>query len=238
ISDELRARLQRDWKDARYLIVDEFSMLSKKFLARLARHIAIGKAREALFYPTHTSDSQDMVTGRELYESFHTVVILRQQMRVTDEIWRDFLEHLRRGMVQQRHLDMLRTLVITRPECIPTDFSKPPWTEMSLITPRHGVRRHWNHAALRKHCRENKKKLYVCPARDTIRGQELTLRERYALALRKGWSSKNVNGDLPDEVELALGAKVIVTQNLNVDLDIANGLRGTVTGIILDPDEP
>ena len=43
---------------------------------------------------------------------------------------------------------------------------------------------------------------------------------------------------MPDKVQVALGMKVMVTQNLETDLDITNGARGTVVGIKLDPNEP
>jgi hypothetical protein len=40
------------------------------------------------------------------------VVILKEQMRVTDEVWKDFLVHLRHGMVEEEHLKMLCTLIV------------------------------------------------------------------------------------------------------------------------------
>jgi len=38
-------------------------------------------------------------------------------------------------------------------------------------------------------------------------------------------------------IELALGMKVMVTTNVETDLDITNGARGTIVDIILHPDE-
>ncbi|KZT28109.1 hypothetical protein NEOLEDRAFT_1030210, partial [Neolentinus lepideus HHB14362 ss-1] len=43
---------------------------------------------------------------------------------------------------------------------------------------------------------------------------------------------------LPEKVLLAVGMKVMVTSNLATDLDIANGSRGEVVKIVLDPEEP
>jgi len=91
-------------------------MISKSFFALLSRQIGIGKEKsgvpsvavapsEALYYPTNlVRDSIDTQIGRGIFEEFVTVVILREQMRVTDPVWRDFLEHLRYGRVQERHL--------------------------------------------------------------------------------------------------------------------------------------
>ena len=39
-------------------------------------------------------------------------------------------------------------------------------------------------------------------------------------------------------MEIALGMQVMVTDNLETDLDITNGARGEIVGIVLDKDEP
>ena len=43
LSEGTRAKLQHFWKDKKYLIIDEYSMILKSFLARLSRNIVIGK---------------------------------------------------------------------------------------------------------------------------------------------------------------------------------------------------
>ena len=126
ISDASKKKLQDFWRNIRYLIIDEYSMLSKSFLATLSRNISVGMEgsqgfqpgtsfgglnvilcgdlhqfppvacgkREPLYYPTRTDDSIASQVGRKIYKEFSTVIILREQMRVTDHIWRDFLNHL------------------------------------------------------------------------------------------------------------------------------------------------
>ena len=147
VTDASKKKLQDFWRNIRYLIIDEYSMLSKTFLATLSRNIAIGMEgslgfqpghsfgglnvilcgdlhqfppvacgkREALYHPISTKDSLDAQLGRRIYEEFTTVVILKEQVRVTDPTWRDFLDHLRYGRVETRHLRMLRTLLLKRP---------------------------------------------------------------------------------------------------------------------------
>ncbi len=66
----------------------------------------------------------------------------------------------------------------------------------------------------------------------------MMLKERYVLAMRKPAKGKQKRKDLPETVEVAIGAKVLVTQNIETDLDIANGTRGTIVDIILDEREP
>ncbi|KAJ3874323.1 hypothetical protein F5051DRAFT_295649, partial [Lentinula edodes] len=272
MSQDTKRKLQEFWKTFTYLIIDEYSMISKSFLANLERHIAIGKlsdgngllpsfggvniilcgdlhqfppvavgASEALFYPVNLAkDKPEAQIGRTLYEEFSTVVILRKQMRVTDPTWRDFLVHLRYGKVQSRHLDMLRTLVVSNSTNPKTDFDQEPWLQMSLVTPRHTVRERWNEEAIRKHCRRTGNRLFICHTSDTIRNKPLNLCERYGLAMHnaKSTSSSRRKKSLPDRVELAIGAKVLVTQNIETDLDITNGARGKIVEIVFDPREP
>jgi ATP-dependent exoDNAse (exonuclease V) alpha subunit len=43
---------------------------------------------------------------------------------------------------------------------------------------------------------------------------------------------------VPAKIELAVGMKVMVTSNVETDLDVTNGARGEIVEIILDPREP
>jgi hypothetical protein len=196
---------------------------------------------EALYFPINFMHSTEAQLGRTIFEEFTTVIILTEQVRVTDEVWHDFLQHLRNGQVQERHIKMLRTLVLSDSHCLPTDFTTEPWNDAALVTPRHAVRRLWNEAAIRKHCQETGRQLFICAAEDTIKGSPLTLHERYAVAMLNSNNTtrkRKKRQDLPDVVEMAVGMKVMVTQNVETDLDVTNGARGTVVDIILHPDEP
>jgi len=78
-----------------------------------------------------------------------------------------------------------------------------------------------------------------CHAEDTIKGEPLTLGERYAALLRhQGTDTRQHRQELPEVVHLAFGMKVMVTQNVETDLDIMNGARGTIVDIWLHPEEP
>ncbi|EKM53756.1 uncharacterized protein PHACADRAFT_63613, partial [Phanerochaete carnosa HHB-10118-sp] len=246
--DETKEKLQAFWKHIAYLIIDKVSMISKSFFTLLSRQISIGKEKsrvpsKALFYPTNLMiDSVDSQIGRSIYEEFVNVVILQEQMQVTDPVWRDFLEHLRYGRVQKWHLMMLHQLVITSPHCPETDFQSLPWSDASLVMPRHAMRQLWNDSANRKHCRGTSSQLYICEAEDSIKKRKLTIREHYAVAGRRytedGCRKRNQKNELPARVEIAVGMKVMVTSNVETDLDITNGARGVITDIILHPDEP
>ena len=272
LSGESKAKLQKQWQSRCYLIIDEYSMIAKTFLATLSRNISVGKqgsssekpgysfggvnvilcgdlhqfppvakeSQDCLYRPTNLAhDSMECQIGRAIYEEFQTVVILKEQMRVTDPIWRDLLVHLRHGRIQEQHIQILRSLVLHRSQSKePVDFKSEPWSSVPLVTPRHAVRKTWNESAARKACRETGNQLFICTAEDTIGGRELNLPERYAVAMRSKTQNRRKRKDLPWRIEIAKGMKVLVTDNIETDLDVTNGARGEVVDIILHPDEP
>jgi PIF1-like helicase len=269
MSNETKTKLQEMWRHASYLVIDEYSMLSKSFLAQLSRNITIAVSRsgkqsdhsfgginvilcgdlhqfppvaksirEALFHPVEPRDSIESKLGHVTYQEFQTVVILKEQYRGTDPIWMDFLHHLRIGDVKDHHLHMLDKQVIENPETSPVDYNSPPWSDAPLVTPRHAVRTEWNSKAIRKWCRESKERLYICRAEDTCRGKPLTQTERRAMTARMKNDKRKKTKNLPSVVEFAIGMKVMVTSNIETDLDLANGARGEIVDIVLHPNEP
>jgi len=64
---------------------------------------------EALYFPTTTvqHNQEESQTGCTIFEEFTTVVTLKEQMRVTDPVWLDFLKHLWFNHIQEHHRLML-----------------------------------------------------------------------------------------------------------------------------------
>ena len=139
--------------------------------------------------------------------------------------------------MEQTDLAVLRQLVISS-EQDGDDFNQNPWIDAPLVTPRHAVRTLWNEHSVRKWCRHGGQQLFICPAEATIGGHSLTITEQYHLALKLNSRKGNVRRELPANVELAKGMKVLITNNIETDLDITNGSRGEIVDIILHPDEP
>lgn len=109
-----------------------------------------------------------------------------------------------------------------------------------LVTPRHVVRRQWNSAVLDNAAQRTGAQVFEIPCVDTVRKRPLNMRERFAVACRRE-SDKKMSGEsgkLDEVVEVALDAKVMVTMNIQTDLDVANGTRDTVCGVVLHEDEP
>jgi hypothetical protein len=260
-------KLREFWRTKHYLIIDEMSMLSRSFFAKLCQIISkamemeddkvfgglnvvlvgdfhqfppvVARQSAPLYWPADSRhDSEDDILGRKLFEQFTTVVQLQKQVRVHDKVWHDVLQHIRHGNCRQEHIDIINNLIVTNNNCPPTDYTTSPWKDARLVTPRHSVRTQWNSAAIRKHCAETHQRLYICPAEDTINGRSVTNDEKIAIMTQtRGSKTQTDRGGLSKTIELAIGGLVMVTLNISTDLDVANGVRGVIEGILMDERE-
>ena len=183
-----------------------------------------------------TQDDMDSQIGRRIYEEFTKVVVLRKQNRVTDPVWKQLLTRLRMGEITDEDVGTVKKLVMT-PQSVKADkLLDKDWSDACLVTPRHSVRQHWNNAALRQWCAHTGRQIFVCRAEDSISGKKNSPTGRI---LSKGGEYTNRQGrTAPATIEMAVGMKVMVTENLDTDLDITNGARGEIIAIVLHPDEP
>lgn len=67
------------------------------------------KRAEFLYTPTTLARDSEVnnglrAAGRQIYEEFRTVVVLKDQMRIKDDVWRDLLRALRNGRMEPEHI--------------------------------------------------------------------------------------------------------------------------------------
>ena len=186
-------------------------------------------------YSLNPTRNPDALYARNLYRQFETVVFLREQIRIRDHVWMNLLSRLRVGECTDDDIRIVRSLILNHPECPKTDFESLPWSEAILITTRHTVREAWNAASLDRHCRMTGNIKYIVPSEDQITRTHQTLNNniRHFIA---GMNEKNTK-KLADRIEIAIGMKAMILFNLSTDADIANGTRGIIKDIILDPRE-
>ncbi|KAF8527302.1 hypothetical protein JB92DRAFT_2640926, partial [Gautieria morchelliformis] len=167
--------------------------------------------------------------GQNVFRQFKTVVLLKEQKRIDDELWAEILERSRYGACTENDLNKFHKLILTNESCQVPDFSRPPWNNAVLVTPRHGVRMEWNDAALREHCRTSAKPIFVSPAEDTVgmENNELSLPQKLLVAASEGKER------LARKIKVAEGMRAMLTWNLVVSADLANGTQGTVEKIFL-----
>ncbi|KAJ8517278.1 hypothetical protein ONZ45_g5520 [Pleurotus djamor] len=250
----------RNMARAKYLIIDEYSMMSQTLLANLSEICCKTKCglgncslepfgglnvilmgdlhqfppigKESALYNGVGPDGV-RTAGRHLYEQFDIVVSLTQQMRVTDSTWNAFLSRLRDGNGTANDVEMCRKITLSDPLCAPTDFNAEPWRDAILVTPRHSLKDAWNQAAVSRHAHLTGHLIYDCPAEDTVGADRTPLRRRDRLTIA-GYKQKET-GNLPWRCTLAIGMKAMVTTNVSTEAKLANGSRGTVVDIVLDP---
>jgi len=264
-SKKIQARRKQNILGKKCLIIDEMSMLYDTLLTDVAKVVSytkkaenegnhnlpfagmhvilfgdfhqfppVAKSQSALYSLRQATDP-DVLQGRLLYKQFKKVYWLRQQIRIKDKIWEDILNRVRVGQCDDTDIKTIRSLILNNPDCPPTDFSKPPWSDAVLITTRHTVREAWNAACLSRHCRSTGNRRYIVPAEDFMSqsGSIPSNNVRLRIARLSIKATKN----LSDRIEIAVGMKAMILANISTEGEVANGTRGTISDIILDPRE-
>lgn len=195
----------------------------------------VGNPQAALYCDRPDTDNAHALKGRSIFLDYDRVVILREQMRMTDEVWTGILSRLRVGECTEMDIKEVQKLVLTNPACDVPDFSTAPWSDATLITPRNATKDLWNTAALERHCRMSGNRKYIISAEDTIKetGEVPDKRTKLAIASLKDDETRNIKM----RVELAVGMKAMVVLNIATEADLANGTRGTIQGLVLDSRE-
>jgi hypothetical protein len=175
------------------------------------------------------------MVGQNLYSQFTTVVELVEQWRITDLVWLEILQNARNGTCSADDIFEIRKLILTTPGCNIPDFTLPPWNDAILITPQNCVRAAWNHARLREHCKRTKNILYIVDAEDTAGRDRRPLSSTERLTMARGQYTDKKR--LGNRLEIAIGMKAMITDNILTKAGLANGSRGTITEIVLDTRE-
>lgn len=261
-SNENQEKRKKNMSGKHYLIVDEVSMMTTELLALLSQILAkhhsnvdvadafkpfgginvilfgdfhqfppVGNPRAALYVTNQKRERGTL--GRSLFEQFETVVELKEQMRVTDPTWQAILDRLREGACDATDLRQIRKLLLSDETTERPDFMSNPWVDAVLVTPRHGVRTRWNTAALMKHCINSGERMFISVAEDFTgpEGLKPSLGHRVTIAGMKTKETQNLEA----EVEVAVGMPVMVMSNVATDASLANGQRGIITELVLDP---
>lgn len=244
-------------RDMLWLTIDEMSMLTTSLLQRLSEVTGfvqgdriqsttpfgginvlllgdlhqfppVANTSKELYHPSLRSD--DCRLGRDLFLQFRTVIHLEEQMCIQDATWNGILAWSRTGDCSNEDIQEIKKLVLTNPNCDKPDFSQPPWDNAILVTPRNSVCTAWNKRILHAYCRRANQTCYVVYADDTCGKNPLTQEQRLAIAHLK----LDKTNQLPNKVELAVGMKIMILENMATDAGLANGSRGEIINIILD----
>lgn len=161
------------------------------------------------------------------------MIKLDEQMRIRDPTWQNILTRSRTGDCTSDDVEEILKLVLSHPMCSVPDYTVPPWNDAVLITPRNGTRILWNEDMISCLCRKTGEVRYVFYAHDSHKQKPLSRQHRLTIARMKPEQMAH----LPNKVELAIGMKAMVLSNIAPHVDLANGSRGTIMDVVLDPRE-
>lgn len=85
----------------------------------------------------------------------------------------------------------------------------------------------WNQRMVATFAEDNGRRIFVCPSVDTISKQPLTNEQVAAVAAL----SPTDQNDVPQNLEVVVGMRCMVTANLATTLGVANGSCGRIVGI-------
>lgn len=208
-----------------------FGGLSVILFGDLHQFPPVAKPTKELYHPF--PPNEDCNLGQTYFKQFDIVVKLEEQIHIHDAEWNDILQRTHTRECTMKDIKEINKLVLTHPDRNIPDFSQLLWSEAILVTSRNGVCSAWNDLMIREHAHKSGQIKYVVYANDQTNGKPLTKHQRLATAHLKLEETKH----LPHKIEFVKGMKAMVLMNISTESDLANGSRGIVEDIILDPRE-
>lgn len=211
------------WSKVKTIIIDEISMLNPDILDKL---YAIGRRlnKEPIQYilvgdpfqlpvVKSTKLCHDAVCWRSIVGP--RTVILYQNFRQADPVYRKLLNQVRLGICTKNTSDILNSR-------IGADISNEYGITPTVLYPKNKEALDKNNIELEKLKREGARSVvynaqYVCKYNTSKQKTEKLI------------ADFQKNSNLEDKIELCVGAQIMFKKNMT-DLDIVNGTRGIVTG--------
>ena len=162
----------------------------------------------------------DKQLGIHLWKQVNKIVLLSEQMRCTDDAYRNLLNRLRVGECTDQDVEMLNRRIVGHSVDITSIVDTP------IITPGNQLVMAINELFVNHYSQLTK--IYVSTAVDYI-GRKNNRKQvpKNVAARMKNWANTATRG-LPRELKMFIGMPVIVTTNIATELGITNGTTGIV----------
>ena len=164
--------------------------------------------------------------GQHLWKQVNSIVLLDEQMRVTDRAYQDLLNRLREGKCTDSDIEMLNKRVVGQSVDDIVHIEGNP-----IIAPGNKLVQTLNNLFVTSHSQH--KKIHISSAKDTIKKRNLP---NNLVNFIKDFPSTRTNG-LPGELPLYVGMPIFLTDNVATELGLTNGTTGVVKSIQFDRNE-
>ncbi|CAF1045698.1 unnamed protein product [Didymodactylos carnosus] len=174
----------------------------------------------------------DRANARNLFLQVNHVVELVEQMRNDDPEWTKMQNNLRTGDCDDADLALVRSRIVGRAGGAVKSFEDAPWRDAPILTYRNDLRQRINDIAVINQCRSKGMKPVVCVAQDTHRKNSLDsnpILQKCILDLPESETE-----GLPGYLPLVSGMPILITENVNTELGLANGTRGIFHELVYD----
>jgi len=144
--------------------------------------------------------------------------MLTKQLQVKDEVWLNILDCLQIGECTESDLREIRKLIVNKHLKAVTDFTKDPWKDAILITPRHTICDHCGTV-------QQQENTCICGAEDTdgANNSELLTEVRFEIAQLV----EKQTGNLQDRTTVLIGMKAMVVIDVATEADtLSTGQAG------------
>ncbi|KAI0245688.1 hypothetical protein BJV78DRAFT_1137324, partial [Lactifluus subvellereus] len=212
--EETKLKLQAFWKEKSYLNIDEFSMISKRFLTKLSCNVSIGKQGSESYCEGISFGGINAILCGDLHQFPPSVQRSREHLyHPTDQahdpldmqIGHKVYEELKTAVILKQQIrvtdsrwcellsnlrkgqvqqDDLQTLRELIVKSGKDELNKEPWASACLITPQDTMQMMWNGWSSHRWCQATEEQLLICTAEDTIGNKPLTRCEKYSLAMQ------------------------------------------------------
>jgi hypothetical protein len=143
-----------------------------------------------------------------------TTVLLTENHRAKAPDVYQLMERVRTGSATSRDIERIQSRIFGHPNGPNPNNSK--WRQAILVTSRNAIRQAWNNQAAIRHTLSTKNQLFISPSID----EGLPCPRETMI-----WVGDNKTEMLATWNVLCIGAEAIVTFNIAVELNIANGSR-------------
>ena len=232
-SGPLLATLRSMWRLVSALFVDEMSFISSFMLERLDQHLRLARDTPQLpFGGVHIVFAGDLYQlpppgGHPLFKSqlwllFRLCELRGNQRAAKDPKWAALLARVRVGKCTEEDLKELRDMVVK-----PNSSKQPAPKAVHLYATRRAVAES-NRTYLEEHISRTNARLYESPALD------VNVRTGAPLSPEVVWADPENTGGLEALFRVAVGVRVMLRHNIDVQDGLVNGACGFVEQVDAD----